>query len=175
MITTRPPLGEDLHKKTIDTSGSEAENRLFAQLHSFFKRCSRSKVEVSETVRKLLKQRKKEKWACAEFEVYAGASLKNAPPQNLGYPTLGYLLSVPAIWKGGPRLLALFGLGGTETLVWAYLLSTKYRTFLERVLSSRKKELLTGQFHVSLSRYSVPSDMTFADKYIVDSVDCIIS
>jgi hypothetical protein len=50
--------------------------------------------------------------------------------------------------RKGPRLLAVFGAGGTETLVWAYLLATKEFELLKRAATSDKEMVVIGQFAV---------------------------
>jgi hypothetical protein len=41
--------------------------------------------------------------------------------------TAVYLAYLAHAWPGGPGLLAAFGIGGTETLGWCYLLATRFR------------------------------------------------
>ena len=44
--------------------------------------------------------------------------------------TAVFLIWVEHAWPGGPGLLAAFGMGGTETLVWCHRLATEYRHLL---------------------------------------------
>jgi len=173
LMTTRPPLDRDKHKKLIETSGSTLEHAIFVRLHECFTHCSRSRVTVSDRAASILRKQKKEEWASARFEVNAGASLvQNNRAPNSAPSQLGYLVYVPALWKGGPRFLAIFGIGGTETLLWSYLLSTKYRKVLSAALAKRETSLVIGRFQTVLSPYTTPADLAFADKYVVQFADC---
>ena len=84
-------------------------------------------------------------------------------------------MSVPALWKGGPRFLGVFGIGGTETLLWSYLLSTKYRTVLGGAVVKRGTSLVIGRFQTALNPYTMPPDLAFADKYVVQFANCAIT
>ena len=59
---------------------------------------------------------------------YAAEPSKPPTDQRL---TAAFLIQIPAIWEGGPGLLAAFGLAGIETLAWNYLLRTRFRSWLD--------------------------------------------
>jgi hypothetical protein len=69
---------------------------------------------------------------------------------------------VEQAWHGGPALLTVFGMGGTETLVWAYRLATQYRG----VIGSRHVPFLMAEF-TEPGRPERPDTMAFADHWNV--------
>jgi hypothetical protein len=162
VMTTRPPLnpGDD-GKKRIDISGSDLEAKIFAGLRTVLAHCSRKHVEVSDPVKDRL-GRKRKKWMAVDFEVNAGGGVKYASSRGGCYTTLGYVVFFPALWKGGPKFIAIWGAGGTETYIFCYLLSTKLKSAFKRVLASRRTFIMMCEFDVALDRYSDPPDMTFA-------------
>lgn len=143
LLTTRPPLDPST-RKPIDRSGSALEQRVFACLRTFLAYCSRSTIELSDNVERLLGDDKKY-LARADFSMYVGAPAVD-DGVDLSNRSFGYMISAAAVWPNGPRLLAIFSAGGTETLAWGYILVTKYRDILERALGSDRDIIAIGEF-----------------------------
>jgi hypothetical protein len=172
VMTTRPPLNRDKHKKKIDISESELEREIFYRLGRVFKHCSRSRVEVSDVVKNQFAGKRK-KWMSVDFEVNSGGSVKYARSTPSSYTTLGYIVFMPTLSKR-QNVISLWGAGGTETYVLAYLASTRLKMTLEKMLKSRKTYLLMCEFDVTLDRFSDPPDMTFASKSRLVVAGCTV-
>jgi hypothetical protein len=48
----------------------------------------------------------------------------------------------------GPRVLAAWGMGGRETLIWCRALRTKCKALLDRALASTRGSMIIGEFKV---------------------------
>jgi hypothetical protein len=155
VLTTRPALDDDEEegartpRAPLRRTSTNLEERVFATLRLYFPHCDRRNVEISPNLSRYLHENDKDR-ACIEFRMHnrsvkdsfeSGATyhkLKrhlapddlepvwHACPNNFALRTATYFVYTPPIWKGGPRVLASFGLGGTETLIWNYLVRTKY-------------------------------------------------
>ena len=140
LLATRPPMHDrDIpDKKRIPRSYTPLERKLFdGPLSEHFKRCARSEVLLMDET------------ASISAEIAARQSMLfrqngGATYQSYGSPVTGewrhfkaahpltaaFLLYAEHAWPGGPGLLAAFGMGGTETLVWCYLLATRFQDLL---------------------------------------------
>lgn len=117
VLTTRPPLDDayDRDRRPPMRSGTTLEERIFAKLRHHFDKCSRSQVIVAEA--------------------HARAWPAVAPRRNMEFPvyrrhhthtTACYMTFDRHAWDGGPGLMSVFGMSGTDTLVWAHLLHARY-------------------------------------------------
>jgi hypothetical protein len=63
---------------------------------------------------------------------------------------VGYLISIPGRKKGVPRLLAAFGPGGTETLVFGYLLREEptLRAAFREMVAGDEGRIVVCTFHL---------------------------
>lgn len=139
LLSTRPPIDDwdDGVPRPVQASCTVLERRIFTKLKEHLQHCSRQEVKVAD--------RRAQEW----FEVSEkhhvlfdqnrrgaelGASIKKSKPfdhrrweipQAGAEQTLAYMIYEPHAWENGPGILNVFGLGGTETLAWAYLLSTR--------------------------------------------------
>ncbi|MFV0444383.1 MAG: hypothetical protein ACK5Q5_12505 [Planctomycetaceae bacterium] len=96
------------------------------------------------------------KFSHVQFHVKDGASLKlvdDRPPidEEVG-ATLVYLTSVPL--ADGGRVLAAFGMGGVETMLWSQVLAKRCK-----LLKEFAEETHATRFHISLLR--VPKDIKY--------------
>jgi hypothetical protein len=179
LVTTRPPLDDDPEyaKKTIDRSSSALERNVFAGLRRILQNCARDHVKLTDDARQALRARGGVPYGDAAFESYEGARWKGASASDRRTDTeqtLGYLLAVPEIWPRGPKALAVFALGGTETLIWAYLLATRHRDVLKKSIDSRRLNFAIGDFTWPKPRTSapLPAGIWFADGAVVKIVQC---
>lgn len=175
LITTRPPLNdkEEKHKKPVDRSGTALEERVFRSLRGFLSYCSRSKIEVCQAAETRLCAAGRAEWASADFRVNADASVITGDQPISACRTLGYLIASTQTWPGGPRILALFSVGGTESLVWSYLLCTRHRELLRGMVESQADGFLVGEFTFKLEVGSVPESLQFADNCSMELVRCL--
>lgn len=136
LLTTRPPLDDEDEplRKTVHRSHTTLEDKVFAALRPYFKRCNRSQIILSESLVRTLPPEVARK-SNIQYRQHGGASYDrytagpgddwHKRPSHLRL-TAAYLAYTEHAWEGGPALLAAFAMGGTETLVWAHLLRTKF-------------------------------------------------
>lgn len=140
VLTTRPPLtDDDFDRKYIKQSGTELEQSILRAVRTYFKVCRRSYVMLSEGMAKKLKHPNRGE---IEFYSYAGAYYKRYRKpytrrrkehqwEKPVSPTVtAAFLLLTRLWEDGPSLLNAFGIDGTTTLIWCYLLRTTYAHFL---------------------------------------------
>jgi hypothetical protein len=136
LLTTRPPMNDgDLgERKGIPRSFTTLEDKLFAgPLRERFKKCARSEILLSNATAGISAEIAKRQ--AIEFRQNGGAMYQSyGSPitrqwrrfKHLHSLTAAFLLFTEHAWPGGPALLAAFGMGGTETLVWCYQLATRF-------------------------------------------------
>lgn len=182
VLTTRPPLDDVIFdtRKIVDRSHSTLEEEIFNMLRRYLKHCARTRVDLSEPMAAQLPEGY-ENWAEIEFKQFdtkivgdATAS-KGMRAHNKGYlkkpkgseKTVFYLLYTPALWPGGPRLLSMWGMGGRETLIWAYKLRTKYWKEWELDLETTRFVMAEMEIQGFPPR---PADLSFADNWEMNPV-----
>ena len=127
LLATRPPLkdyeeGEPYTKRYILRSHSTIEEKVFQELEThFFTECSREHVNLRPGVEL---PEGHEDLRSISFKESGGAHVAKASVHCGSGETVAYVLSTAAVRPGGPRLLAAFGIGGTETLLLAHLIRT---------------------------------------------------
>jgi len=143
LLTTRPPIDDRVHDlRPLRKSGTALEMEIFKVLEQrCFKCCSRKEVSLRESVGRRLSTEYRNRSVIA-FEVkgqdagyrgvYGGERQQRYEPWT-EQMSAGYIVHVP-LGEKGPRLLAVFGMSGTMTLLWAYRLN-KLRDVLEKALS----------------------------------------
>lgn len=140
VLTTRPPLTDDgMERKPIQRSGSSLEQAVLEGVGQYFDKCRRSWIRLKpETAAHLGAAADR---AEIQFYVYTRshyrlhrnpygtrAQRRFATPGTLN-TTAAFLISMPL--TGGPRLLNAFGMDGATTLVWCYLLRTRFAHLLD--------------------------------------------
>lgn len=152
---TRPPLDEGTARRPLRVSGNGIEQQAFRAFRRVLADCDRSCVILSDLVRARLSE-KDERYYHIKFEEYQGARIhylhsKQAPEDER--LTMGYLVSVPHAGPNSCRVLAAFGMGGTETLTFAHLLRThpRWRGLLRQALNDTCTRLILTAFRVSVS------------------------
>jgi len=156
VLTTRPPLDDEIErdKKRIMRSRSMLEDRVVDGLRPlFFTSCARSRVVLSAEVlerfdgadlRPALLHFRQNNWAwCYEITHYKGPkeSWRNAAPRPR---TFAFLVSTAA-QHSTARVLAAFGMGGTETLLWTRWLRTKGANIVEDALRAENGAMAVAQ------------------------------
>jgi hypothetical protein len=149
LLTTRPPLddADEGLKTRVLRSHTTLEDRIFKHaLRPHLQRCSRLQVIVAEEharafsgvasrrnmVFKLYRHSggkgnssKGDLGARIHKYLPHGSTAWRRPAQGTSV-SAAFMIFEPHAWPGGPGLLAAFGMGGTETLVWAYMLRTRF-------------------------------------------------
>jgi len=173
VLTTRPPLSDRplREKKVVTPSGTWLEERIFDALRSYFSHCSRAEVALQSRLASQL-PRDYSNRAILNFYISTEAAYKMAISYKEAGPyahwnentTASYLTYTDALWKGGPRLLAVFCMSGTMGLIWAYLVRTRFPELLDgpRVVVAEMKR--QGPLPRS------PLDLSFADQWEVNLV-----
>jgi len=139
LVPTRPPMHDllDGDRRYIRRSFTDLEQLVFDALGTAFSHCSRSQVtltdaavrgepEVAERQNSTFHQT----WGAAVDSYRAVNATRWSRPEKGKYVTITYLAYVRPAWENGPAVLATFGIGGTETLGWNYLLATRFRSLV---------------------------------------------
>jgi hypothetical protein len=172
VMNTRPPMDdiEEEDKKRVPSSSTNLEQSIFDALKPYLAKCARSRVKLSETIARQLPEHFGERayiwfheYTDGSYIKYRGLNDKSWQIPSGPNRTAFYLIRIPAIWEGGPGLLATFGMSGTETLVWSYLLRTR---FPEWVLSH---EFLMAEAVPGVIPQQ-PTDLSFADDWVVTPI-----
>jgi hypothetical protein len=172
VMTTRPPLNDDrvLGRKVVSRSHNPLENKVFSIVKNYLEHCSRGRVSLTSYWQNRLPA-PFGSLANLEFQTHGGSAkittrLPALRPAN-GDLTATYLLYVPG-QDNHPALLCSFGLGGTEGLVFSYLLRKRYgHTFLKLEDSPR---FLMGL--IETKNYPKrPLTLSFADDWRMTLLD----
>jgi hypothetical protein len=136
---TRPP-GDDVasgHRRIVHPSGTNLERIVACALNTYFNELSRAIVSLTPEFAAHLKPGYEER-ARIQFKLQPNATYqawKRCGPGKMlaaSHPTrtAAYFLRTPPLWEDGPSLILAFGMGSTETYIWARLLRTRYPHFI---------------------------------------------
>jgi len=142
VLTTRPPLndGDGWDRKHIQKSGSSLEQAILAGVGRHFDNCRRSSIRLNQETAAHLGPAADR--AEIQFRVYkrshyrrhrnpyGNAAARHFVTRPAANTTAAFLVSTP-LAPGGPHLLNAFGMDGTTTLVWCYLLRTRFPHLLD--------------------------------------------
>jgi hypothetical protein len=101
---------------------------------------------------------------------------KNKQKASKSNKTVGYIVYIPKLIDENaeeidtPGLLSIFSRNGTMTLVWSYLVLTRYFGRINEVISSKKPRIILAEFRPEISNDTIPNDLSS----VVDSVNCEI-
>jgi hypothetical protein len=141
LMTTRPPI-DDMRipdKKGIPRSFTALEKLLYEGLlrKVAFRCCARSQILLTDHVasispeiaaRQAMEFRQN---GGAAYQAYGSPAKRPFTRFKRGFrKTAAFLVFVEHAWPDGPALLAAFGVGGTETLVWCHQLQTRFADLL---------------------------------------------
>jgi hypothetical protein len=168
LLTTRPPMDdrEFGDKKGIPRSFTTLEDKLFKALRIYLRKCARSQIWLAEGALGI--SHEIDKRESITLRQNGGARVMGYRSQvsneytgfeGLHSPTVAFLIYLEHAWPGGPALMAAFGVGATETLVWCWLLAKKYPDLL-----------CTTPFvmaEIQTARYDRPTSMIFAGAWNV--------
>jgi len=128
VLTTRAPLHDEQHgdKKIVKRSHSDLEQAIFDSLSRYFKVCARSHVQLTEDMARNLKGAAAAK-AVMRFHQHKDArvveymALDQFRPARVpeeDYITAAFFVHLGKIERYGCKVIASFGMGGIETLIW---------------------------------------------------------
>jgi hypothetical protein len=175
LLATRPPL-DDMRKefelrskRRLLPSEHALEQEILRSLRSVFSKCDRETIRLADSVRLAENDCLRE----VHFHQSKGGSVRHysvsgkrvaADPKNT---TLGYLISIRSEKPRVPRILAAFGPGGTETLIFGYLLreEPRLRKLLQQMIAGNQSRVVVCTFLVPVQ---VPYPFL---KYDVDELD----
>ena len=137
VLTTRPPLDDSRHgdKKLVRQSRSHLEEQIFAECRKFLGVCARSHVQLAKTVGANFKKADLvfHQHKSARLKYYKG--LNEFRPKNVPKKSdiaIGFFLRTKTIPEYGCGLLASFGMGGRETLIWNRIVRTRFPDWVNR-------------------------------------------
>ena len=182
--TTRPAMNDnkDNDKRWLFKSGLELENIIFQNMSKFFLYCNRQYIILSKEIkydgpyRAIKFNLKTDSYIACNANVEDQLSLerisqkKKASKSN---KTVGYIVYIPNLIDENtdeidtPGFLSVFSLNGTMTLVWSYLVLTRYSNRINEIISSKKPRIILAEFRPEISNDTIPNDLSF-----VDSIEC---
>jgi hypothetical protein len=166
VLTTRPPLDDRRHgdKKHLDESYTHLEEQIFAECRKYLAICARSHVQLTPSVGANFEK------ADLVFYQHKSAKLKSfkkldefrskKTPEDSEI-AIGFFLRTASIPVYGCGLLACFGMGGWETLIWNRIVRTRYSEWVNQPC------FVVGQFDLK-GLPNRPPTLTFVDKIKVD-------
>jgi hypothetical protein len=174
VLNTRPPINDQEAeiKRPVRRSYTSLENDIFKALQQrYFRWCARSRIILSEAIAKQLPPAFKDRADVQFHSSHDGSYLRyrgyndrlwQRPPADEKL-TAYYLIQIPSLWPSGPGLLAVFGMAGTETLAWNYLLRTRFLSWIDSyqfLMAEVSPRRLPDQ----------PTDLSFADDWQVTPI-----
>lgn len=142
VLTTRPPLHDwdDGDRNRVHRSHTTLEEKVFTCIKRHLTHCSRSKVTVSDTHARAWSE--VARMVNVQFRLKRGAKIdavmtygSDTWQRDLASTptTVAYLIFEAHAWEGGPGLLVSFGMSGTDTLAWNFILATQYPELIASV------------------------------------------
>ena len=187
LFTTRPAMNDDRHndKRWLFKSSLALENIVLQNMKKFFHYCNRQYIILSQEIKydglyRAIKFnfRTDANIACkANVEdLLSLEKIYKKDKSSKSNKTVGYIVYIPELVNknhkeiGSPGILSVFSLNGTMTLVWSYLVLTKYSHLIDEIISSRKPRIILAEFRSEISNDVIPHDLSF----VAGSVDCEI-
>jgi hypothetical protein len=180
VLMTRPPLDDEEEGPhlVIRKSGSALEEKIFDSIRKYISVCSRRQVSFHPSLVSQFTAGNEDRSSITftghgKITQYFNVARYQATVdsrkrvkqwrQKDGPKTAVYLFNLKEIWEGGPDLLVSFGMTGTCTLIWAYLIRKRFTHFLNapRIVVA---ELLIGNIP------AFPPDLSFVDDWDIKIV-----
>jgi len=137
VLTTRPPLDDATHgdKKLVQPSHTHLEKQIFAECRKYFAVSSRSHVQLTpaaganfEKAELIFHQHKS-----ARLKFYKRLDeFRGRCVSKKANISVGFFLRTKAIPEYGCGLLASFGMGSRETLIWNRIVRTRFPEWINR-------------------------------------------
>ena len=190
LMTTRPALNQDTRslRRPLHRSGSNLEKTILNNLSRVFQWCSRGCVILSDSVAERIVDPQKKIFRAIKFHVLNDAfytccedvNSVDALPEKTAREeaTIGYLVCLPHLhidtFENGPRLLLMFGLNGTSTLIFSYLLCHHYARLLKEIAKCSNTRLVMIRFSPNFSIRRFPAtvgDVELLNQEIIIDVE----
>lgn len=128
ICATRPPLSDGDHgdNKKLEPSNTVLERIVFRHYWRYLEIVARSHIALARETAKLLPQGKRNR-ADVTFYQEKGCRIQHLRAWNsetrsrkspLGNVTLGFLLSVESLWRGGPSFVGAWSMDALATYGW---------------------------------------------------------
>jgi len=181
---TRPALNDDkkIDKKCLFKSGSILEKAILKNMERFFLYCNRQRIILSKKIkydgpyRAIKFNLRIDAHIACKANVYEPLSLEKLSKKSKDTrinKTVGYIVYIPKLINrnsdkiGDPGVLSVFGLNGTMTHIWSYLVLTKHANLINEMISSKKPRLIIAEFKPKIPNDMIPSDLS----YIASAID----
>ncbi len=175
VLTTRPPLSDndEMDSRPIKRSGTRLETAVLNRVGQIFRVCNRANVRLSESVAAQLPPAYRNR---AEMVVNVNGPVRYTryrmphtksraegrwhvePENSLRTPAFLLFTRIP----DGPMLLNAFAMDGPRTLIWCYLVRTRFPQFLD---SAR---FVMAEMRPESPVPDTPLSLSFADRWPVD-------
>ena len=138
VLTTRPPLRDPRHgdKKRVARSYTHLENSIFKEFETFLEVCARSHIRLTSRIAGSSEKADFKFRQTKDARLVAYNSLSHDKRETLVsedlYRTVGFFLWKDRIIEYNCALLACFGMGGVETLIWNRVVRTRFSHWLQR-------------------------------------------
>jgi hypothetical protein len=129
LLTTRPPMDDELSDKhPLKRTGSDLEIVIFNVLRKeCFQTCKRIKIDLCEHLNAVMQPGFEKRLSSRFYSTGSDAPFMERNAKTNSWQrsdsSAGYLVHVP-LGDGLPHLLAVFGMNGPLSLLWAYRLRT---------------------------------------------------
>jgi hypothetical protein len=131
VLSTRPPINDltSGDKKRVTMSCTDLEDKVFAACNRYIKICNRSLIILQSSVAANFERAymvfRQYKSARLQYYRTLTGSARIKPPRETN-PSIGFFLYVKEIPQYGCGLVASFGMGGWETLIWNRIVRTQF-------------------------------------------------
>jgi hypothetical protein len=168
--TTRPtvPPRSQMGRRQYGRSKSALENAIQSTYRIAFSRCNRDEVELNEVVVDLLENTRLFSYYNMKFEAHSGARCTEMGGKSLKDDlfSVGYVTYTPRVSERiRSGMVTVFGIDGTSTLIWSYLVRREYRDRLLGIIERREPRLWVGTFRVRFpeTRIQRLSELSISD------------
>ena len=185
--TTRPAMNDDKEndKRWLFKSGSKLEKIILKNMERFFLYCNRQHIILSKEIkynghyRAIKFNLRIDAHIACKANVYDQLRLEKICKKNKASrtnKTIGYIVYIPKLINentkeiGSPGVLSVFGLNGSMTHIWSYLVLTRFPNLIKEIISSKKPRIILAEFSLKIPNDIIPNDLAF----VVGSVDCKI-
>jgi hypothetical protein len=169
LLTTRPPIHDEPgDKHPLVKSGSDVEAEMLRSLErQCFATCKRTCIALREHLKGAMQPGFEKRFRSRFYSTGAEAPHvereRGSKKAVRGSTSAGYLVHVP-LGNGRPGVLAVFGMSGTMTLIWAYRLSRMPE--LEWALEA--PSLLMAEISLTEGIPERPATLGFSDQWSIE-------
>lgn len=169
LLTTRPPMDDEYGEMhPLVKTNSELETEIFKVLRKMcFKTCKRTRISLCDHLREALQPGFEKRFSARFYSTGMDAPYMERDPVTKrslrSDKSAGYLVHVP-LGQGRPHLLAIFGMSGSMSLLWAYRL----RKMPELAWALEEPSLLMAEISMTEPIPERPTTFKFCDNWIVD-------